>query len=81
MNKPTSKQIDFAQAIGEELGIDPPFGGSKEDYSEFIEQNQREFYKERNKRRYESGDVFHLEHQYTLQDFTNEVLNKNPFAL
>lgn len=81
MNKPTSKQIDFAEAIGYELGIDPPFNGSKEDYSEFIEEHQKEFYKQRNKRRYSSGNVFQLEHQYTTQAFTNEVLNKNPYAL
>ena len=76
--KPSQKQIDFANAIGEELGIDPPFDGDGEDYSEFISDNVREFYKERNKRRYATGECFRLRHQSSLQDFNYDAINKNP---
>ena len=78
MDSPTQKQIDFAQAIGEELGIDPPFDGDREEYSEFISDNIDEFYKERDKRRYATGECFKLNHQASLQEFEYEEINKNP---
>ena len=78
MDKPSQKQIDFAEAIAEELGIEPPYGGDKDDYSLFISDNADEFYREKNKRRYESGYCFKLDHQYSLEEFDNDVLRINP---
>lgn len=76
--KPSDKQIDFAQAIAEELGIDPPFGGDAEAYSEFIRDNVDEFYRERNRTRYACNDVFQLNHAYTLKEYEYDEINMNP---
>ena len=76
--KPSQKQIDFAMAIGEELGIDPPFGGDRDDYRLFISDYADEFYREKNKRRYASEMCFQLDHQWSLEEFNNEILSINP---
>lgn len=76
--KPTQKQIDFAQTIGEELGIDPPFGGDKDDYSDFIDENIHEFYRSRNSRRYSEESMFQLDHSYHLQDYAYDRISQDP---
>ena len=79
--KPSQKQLDFAQAIVEELGIDPPFGGDSREYSEWISENKSEFYKERNRSRYATGRCFSMSHQYSLAEHEYDRLTKNPEAL
>lgn len=76
--KPTQKQIDFAQAIAEELAIDPPFGGDRSDYSEFIDEYVDEFYRNKNARRYSEDRIFELDHAYHLLDFVYDRISKNP---
>lgn len=78
---PTQKQLDFAETIGHVLGVDPPFGGSSYDYSDFIDEYYDEFVRERNKRRYGSCNVFELQHMYSLADFDYEEININPETL
>lgn len=79
--KPSDKQLDFAMAIGEELGIDPPFDGDSEDYSDFISENVEDFYKERNKRRYATGEIFSLDHSYSYGSYNYDSINKNPESI
>lgn len=42
--EPTQKQIDFATAIAEMLGIDLPEENTGESYHEFISENVNDFY-------------------------------------
>ena len=76
--KPTQKQIDFAQTIAEELGIDPPEGEDREGYSSWISGLVDEFYKQRNERRYSQKECFEMEHAHHYDEHSYDKLNKNP---
>lgn len=80
-DKATEKQVDFATAIAEMLGIDLPDEDTKDAYTEFIDENIREFYKEKNRQRYlESDNVYQYGHSYTLKNgyCGDKKLNMNP---
>ena len=44
IERPTDKQIDFAETIAKELGLDLPKEYTKFAYSEFIGEWQKDFY-------------------------------------
>lgn len=80
---PSAKQIDFATAIAETLGIDLPEETTSEAYYDFIRENQDDFYetkREIRREQYRSGDVFYLNHSYGLDRgyCGDSSLNRNP---
>ena len=79
--KATEKQIDFAEAIAEELGLDYPDFESREATGEFINDNIREFYKSRNSFRYSQEDAFSLNHSFVCDDDFNGDLRINPWTI
>ena len=50
MIEPTAKQIGFAQAIADELGIDLPEENTVGAYHDFIAEYEAEYYESRRKR-------------------------------
>ena len=78
IEKATMKQKDLAMTIAEELGIDVPDEDSSDAYSDFIGEYYGEFKRERNKRRYESGEVWGMDHFYHFSDHVYDKQNKNP---
>lgn len=44
IERPTEKQVDFAEAIAKELGLDLPKEYTKSAYGEFIREWQKDFY-------------------------------------
>lgn len=78
--EPTQRQVDFAIAISEVVGVDPPKQFSKKAYSAFIYTHLDEFYKLRDEIRYGSKDTFQLEHSFVVSAGYNgdTKLNKNP---
>ena len=80
--KPTERQKDFATAIAEVCGDDLPDEYTKEAYSEWIDEHIDEFYTLRNQDRYESGNIFSLEHSYLLGEGYNgdRKLPFNPYT-
>jgi len=79
---PTERQIDFATAIAEVCGDDLPDEYTKAAYSEWIDEHIDEFYMLRNQDRYESGNVFYLEHSYAFGEGFNgdRKLAFNPYS-
>lgn len=78
--EPTQRQIDFATAISEVVGVDPPKHFTKKAYSTFISTHLDEFYKLHDEIRYGSKDTFQLEHSFVISSRYNgdTKLNKNP---
>ena len=83
-DKPTEKQTDYVTAICEVLGLDLPDKETKEAYSDFIDEHEKEFRQERYKQRYVySEDTYNLEHSNVLKKgyCGDRKLNMNPQKL
>ena len=83
-DKPTEKQVDYVAAICEVLGMDLPEEETKESYSLFIDEHEREFKQERYRQRYvHSQDTYQLEHSNVLTGgfCGDRKLNMNPTKL
>ena len=80
-NKPTEKQVDYVTSICEVLGIDLPDEETKEAYSDFIYEHEKEFKQERYRQRYVySQDTYRLEHSNVIKGgfCGDRKLNVNP---
>lgn len=83
-DKPTEKQTDYVTAICETLGLDLPDEETKEAYSDFIDEHEKEFRQEQYRQRYVySEDTYNLEHSNVLRKgyCGDRKLNMNPQKL